>query len=130
MRGGDVTIDSSTSSQFISALLLIAPKADDEIVLRHRGAALPSEPHIAMTVSMLRDRGVAIDTTEHGTWRVTAGTIAGGIVDIEPDLSNAAPFLAAAMVTGGTHSYRRAGHDTPPSQAMHFVDCSPTWARP
>jgi 3-phosphoshikimate 1-carboxyvinyltransferase len=102
VRGGDVVIDSSESSQFISALLLIAPNAHDETVLRHRGAALPSEPHIAMTVSMLRDRGIAIDTTDYGTWRVTPGTIAGGSIDIEPDLSNAGPFLAAAMVTGGS----------------------------
>jgi 3-phosphoshikimate 1-carboxyvinyltransferase len=101
VRGGDVVIDSSTSSQFISALLLIAPRADDEIVLRHSGAALPSEPHIAMTVSMLRERGITVDTTEYGTWRVTPGTIRGGSVDIEPDLSNAGPFLAAAMVTDG-----------------------------
>jgi 3-phosphoshikimate 1-carboxyvinyltransferase len=102
VRGGDVVIDSSTSSQFISALLLIAPGADDETVLRHRGAALPSGPHIAMTVSMVRERGIAIDTTEHDTWRITPGTIRGGSYDIEPDLSNAGPFLAAAMVTGGT----------------------------
>ena len=102
VRGGDVVIDSSTSSQFISALLLIAAKADDDIVVHHRGGALPSEPHIDMTVSMLRDRGVTVDTSEYGTWRVTPGTIHGGIVDIEPDLSNAGPFLAAAMVTGGT----------------------------
>jgi 3-phosphoshikimate 1-carboxyvinyltransferase len=99
--GGAVVIDSSTSSQFISALLLIAPKADDEVALQHRGAPLPSEPHIAMTVSMLRERGVTVDTTEYGRWRVKPGTISGGIVDIEPDLSNAGPFLAAAMVTGG-----------------------------
>ena len=102
VRGGDVTIDSSASSQFISALLLIAAKADGEVVLRHRGAALPSEPHIAMTVSMLGDRGIAIDTSESETWRVTPGTITGGTVVIEPDLSNAGPFLAAAMVTGGS----------------------------
>jgi 3-phosphoshikimate 1-carboxyvinyltransferase len=102
VRGGDVVIDSSASSQFISALLLIAPKADDEIVLRHRGGTLPSEPHIAMTVSMLRERGITIDATEHDTWRVAPGVIVGGDVDIEPDLSNAGPFLAAAMVTGGT----------------------------
>jgi 3-phosphoshikimate 1-carboxyvinyltransferase len=101
VRGGNVVIDSSESSQFISALLLIAPKADGQTVLRHRGTALPSEPHVAMTVSMLRDRGITIDTSEHGTWRVTPGTLAGGIIDIEPDLSNAGPFLAAAMVTGG-----------------------------
>ncbi len=119
VRGGDVTIDSSTSSQFISALLLIAPKADDEIVIRHRGAALPSEPHIAMTVSMLRDRGIAIDTTEHDAWRVTPGTIAGGIVEIEPDLSNAAPFLAAAMVTGGSiHVADWPRHTTQPGDAL------------
>lgn len=99
---GEAVIDSSASSQFISALLLIAPKADDVIVLRHRGAALPSEPHIAMTVSMLRERGIAIDTHDDTTWRVTPGAIRGGTVDIEPDLSNAGPFLAAAMVTGGS----------------------------
>ncbi|HZV27829.1 MAG TPA: 3-phosphoshikimate 1-carboxyvinyltransferase, partial [Acidothermaceae bacterium] len=119
VRGGDVVIDSSASSQFISALLLIAPKANDEIVLRHRGAALPSEPHIAMTVSMLRERGIAIDTTEYGTWRVAPGTIAGGIIDIEPDLSNAGPFLAAAMVTGGSiHIDGWPLHTTQPGDAL------------
>lgn len=102
VRGGDVVIDSSASSQFISALLLIAANADEDVVLRHRGTALPSQPHIDMTVSMLRERGVIVDTTDDGTWRVTPASIRGGIVDIEPDLSNAGPFLAAAMVTGGT----------------------------
>jgi 3-phosphoshikimate 1-carboxyvinyltransferase len=119
VRGGDVVIDSSASSQFISALLLIAPKADAEITLRHRGAALPSEPHIAMTVSMLRERGITIDTTEYGIWRVAPGAIGGGTVDIEPDLSNAGPFLAAAIVTGGT--IRIAGwprHTTQPGDAL------------
>jgi 3-phosphoshikimate 1-carboxyvinyltransferase len=119
LRGGEVTIDSSTSSQFVSALLLVAPKADDEIVLHHRGAALPSEPHIAMTVSMLRERGVTIDATEYATWRITPGTIGGSNIDIEPDLSNAAPFLAAAMVTGG--SILIAGwprHTTQPGDAL------------
>ena len=101
VRGGEVVIDSSTSSQFISALLLIAPKADDEIVLRHRGAPLPSAPHIAMTVSMLRERGITIDSTETDAWRIRPARMSGGSVDIEPDLSNAGPFLAAAMVTGG-----------------------------
>ena len=119
VRGGDVVIDSSESSQFISALLLIASKAGNDTVLRHRGAALPSEPHIAMTVSMLRDRGIAIDTTEHGTWRVTPGTIAGGVVDIEPDLSNAGPFLAAAMVTGGSiHIAGWPQHTAQPGDAL------------
>jgi 3-phosphoshikimate 1-carboxyvinyltransferase len=119
VRGGEVVIDSSASSQFISALLLMAPKADNEIVLRHRGAPLPSQPHIAMTVSMLRDRGIAIETPDHDTWRITPGTIAGGTLDIEPDLSNAGPFLAAAMVTGGTmHIPGWPRHTTQPGDAL------------
>ena len=119
LHGGEVVIDSSTSSQFISALLMIAPKAAEEIVLRHRGATLPSAPHIAMTVSMLRARGIAVDTTEFATWRVTPGGLRGGAVDIEPDLSNAGPFLAAAMVTGG--NVRIPGwprHTTQPGDAL------------
>lgn len=119
IRGGHVVIDSSTSSQFISALLLIAPKADDEITLQHHGGALPSEPHIAMTVSMLRARGISIDTTEPATWRIAPGTIGGGDVDIEPDLSNAGPFLAAAMVTGGViHLPGWPRHTTQPGDAL------------
>ncbi len=119
VHGGEVAIDSSSSSQFISALLMIAPKADGEIVLRHVGAALPSAPHIAMTVSMLRERGITVDTTADATWRVTPGSLSGGTVDIEPDLSNAGPFLGAAMVTGGT--VRIPGwprHTTQPGDAL------------
>jgi 3-phosphoshikimate 1-carboxyvinyltransferase len=101
LAGGDCTIDSSSSSQFISALLLAAPRASDAIVVRHVGPALPSLPHIQMTVAMLRARGVVVDDGDRTTWRVRPGPIRGGTVNVEPDLSNAAPFLAAALVTGG-----------------------------
>jgi 3-phosphoshikimate 1-carboxyvinyltransferase len=101
LPGGECTIDSSSSSQFISALLLSAPRASAPVVVRHVGPALPSMPHIEMTVAMLRDRGVAVDDTARDAWRVTPGPIHGGTIDVEPDLSNAAPFLAAALVTGG-----------------------------
>jgi 3-phosphoshikimate 1-carboxyvinyltransferase len=101
LPGGECVIDSSSSSQFISALLLVAPRATGAIVVRHVGPALPSLPHIEMTVAMLRDRGVVVDDSELNTWRMQPGSIRGGTVEVEPDLSNAAPFLAAALVTGG-----------------------------
>ena len=98
-----VVIDSSASSQFVSALLLVGARLPDGLELRHNGTTLPSRPHIAMTVEMLRDRGVRIDESDDGLrWVVYPGPIAAVDVQVEPDLSNAAPFLAAAAVTGGT----------------------------
>lgn len=98
-----VVIDSSASSQFVSALLLVGARLPDGLELRHEGTTLPSRPHIAMTVDMLRDRGVRIDESDDGLrWVVHPGPIAAQDVQVEPDLSNSAPFLAAAAVTGGT----------------------------
>ena len=102
LRGGVVTVDASTSSQFVSGLLLAGARYADGIDVRHRGSSIPSLPHIDMTVAMLRARGVAVDDTEPNRWVVTPGPIAALDVTIEPDLSNAAPFLAAAAITGGT----------------------------
>lgn len=101
VRGGEVTLDASESSQFVSALLLAAPRYDRGLVVRHVGSAVPSRPHISMTVDLLRDRGVAVDDSDPDVWRVSPGPISALDVDVEPDLSNAAPFLAAAVVTGG-----------------------------
>jgi 3-phosphoshikimate 1-carboxyvinyltransferase len=99
--GGEVEIDASSSSQFVSALLLAGARFDRGVVVRHVGAPVPSLPHIEMTVEMLRDAGVAVDDSEADVWSVAPGPIAPRRLAIEPDLSNAAPFLAAAMVTGG-----------------------------
>jgi 3-phosphoshikimate 1-carboxyvinyltransferase len=101
LRGGTVTIDASASSQFVSGLLLAGARFSDGLTVRHVGDPVPSEPHIAMTVEVLRDSGVLIDDTEPDTWRVHPGQIHPLDVEVEPDLSNAAPFLAAALVTGG-----------------------------
>ncbi|MEQ7006217.1 3-phosphoshikimate 1-carboxyvinyltransferase, partial [Actinopolymorpha sp. B17G11] len=98
LPGGAVEIDASSSSQFVSALLLAAARYDDGVSLHHVGKPVPSMPHIEMTVAMLRERGVEVDDTEANTWRVSPGPIKAIDVEIEPDLSNAAPFLAAALV--------------------------------
>ena len=106
VRGGEVTIDASASSQFVSALLLSAARFDEGLVLRHRGAPVPSMPHIDMSVALLREHGVRVDVDTAdpaaATWRVHAGPLRALDRAVEPDLSNAAPFLAAAVVTGGS----------------------------
>lgn len=101
VTGGLVEIDSSASSQFVSALLLAGARFERGVEVRHVGERLPSQPHIRMTVEMLREAGVSVDDAEPERWAVAAGVIRGRETDIEPDLSNAAPFLAAALVTGG-----------------------------
>ncbi len=108
VRGGDLTIDASASSQFVSGILLAAARYEQGITLHHDGQHLPSMPHIEMTLDCLAKRGVEVTSSNldgvNGlpTWTVSPGPISGGIVAIEPDLSNAGPFLAAAMVAGGS----------------------------
>jgi len=117
VAGGVVTLDASASSQLVSGLLLAAPRFDKGVEVRHRGGRVPSAPHIAMTVQMLRGAGAEVETasmmrSEPGgihladTWRIHPGPIRAGTLAVEPDVVNAAPFLAAALVTGGTVTIR------------------------
>jgi 3-phosphoshikimate 1-carboxyvinyltransferase len=102
VEGGEIAIDASSSSQFVSGLLLAAPRFTNGLVLRHTGKTLPSLPHIEMTIATLARRGVDVESPEPGVWVVPPSDIAGLDIDIEPDLSNAGPFLAAALVAGGS----------------------------
>lgn len=103
IKGGKLTIDASASSQFLSALLLVAPSFKDGLVVQHKGERLPSMPHIEMTVEMLREFGGIVDVDSRAqTWSVEPGKLHGCDLVIEPDLSNAAPFLSIAMVCGGS----------------------------
>jgi 3-phosphoshikimate 1-carboxyvinyltransferase len=101
--GGALTIDASASSQFLSALLLVAPSFENGIIATHKGGSLPSMPHIEMTVEMLREFGAQVNVDESAqSWSVKPGKLHGKELVIEPDLSNAAPFLSMAMVCGGS----------------------------
>lgn len=102
VRGGKVTLDASGSSQFVSALLLAGARYDEGVDIRHDGKPVPSQPHLDMSVGMLRERGVQVDDSEPNRWVVAPGPIRALDTAIEPDLSNAAPFLAAAVITGGS----------------------------
>src|SRR5919107_1650704 len=101
LPGGEVVIDASASSQFVSGLLLSGARYDKGVTVVHDGKPVPSLPHIDMSVAMLRTAGVDVDDEEPNTWRVAPGPIAARDWTVEPDLSNAAVFLAAAAVTGG-----------------------------
>lgn len=102
VAGGTVRVDASSSSQFVSGLLLSGATFVDGLTVVHTGDSVPSAPHVAMTVSMLRDAGAVVDDSEPNRWHVRPGPIAARHWAIEPDLSNAVPFLAAAVVTSGT----------------------------
>ena len=102
LKGGVIEIDASSSSQFVSALLLIGPAMKEGITVRHIGKSLPSQPHIDMTIEMLRLFGAVVDDSKDGEWRVEAGKLIGQDLVIEPDLSNAAPFMSMALVCGGS----------------------------
>jgi 3-phosphoshikimate 1-carboxyvinyltransferase len=102
LRGGAVTLDASQSSQLVSGLLLSAPRFDEGVTVRHEGAALPSAPHLAMTVEALRGAGAVVDDTSRGTWVVAPGPLRARDAAVEPDLSTAAAYLAAPLVAGGS----------------------------
>jgi 3-phosphoshikimate 1-carboxyvinyltransferase len=100
--GGELSIDASESSQFVSGLLLVAARFKNGLTLNHTGKTLPSMPHIDMTIETLAKRGVKVSKLSETSWRIEPGEISSRTVDIEPDLSNAGPFMAAALVAGGT----------------------------
>ena len=101
IKGGTVEIDASASSQFVSALLLVAPATQEGITIKNIGPSLPSAPHIEMTIQMLEKFGATVQRTA-SSWSVQPCQLIGQDLVIEPDLSNAAPFMAAAMICGGS----------------------------
>jgi 3-phosphoshikimate 1-carboxyvinyltransferase len=102
VAGGSVVIDASASSQFVSGLLLAGARYDQGVDVRHDGKPVPSLPHIAMTVAMLRQHGVEVDDADANRWSVAPGPVVAVDHVVEPDLSSAAPFLALAAVSGGS----------------------------
>jgi 3-phosphoshikimate 1-carboxyvinyltransferase len=100
--GGELSIDASESSQFVSGLLLVAARFKNGLTLNHTGKTLPSMPHIDMTIDTLAKRGLKVSKLSETSWQIEPGEISGRTVEIEPDLSNAGPFMAAALVAGGT----------------------------
>lgn len=112
VAGGRTVVDASGSSQFVSALLLAGARYDAGVEVVHEGPPVPSLPHIDMTVAALRAHGVEVDSGVDGgvdggrRWAVAPGPVRAHDHRIEPDLSNAGPFLALAAATGGRVTVR------------------------
>ncbi|PYC67052.1 3-phosphoshikimate 1-carboxyvinyltransferase [Streptomyces tateyamensis] len=126
LDGGVVELDASASSQFVSALLLSGARYNQGVEVRNTGGPVPSLPHIRMTVDMLRLAGVQVDAPEDGgepdVWRVTPGALLGRDLVVEPDLSNAAPFFGAALVTAGQVTVRDwPRHTTQPGDQLREI---------
>jgi len=121
ISGGELTIDASASSQFVSGLLLAAARYENGLTLHHSGSHLPSLPHIEMTIETLRARAVLVHQPDSVTWVVEPGDISGGEITIEPDLSNAGPFIAAALVLGGSVTIKDWPEQTT-QVGKHFVE--------
>lgn len=133
VRGGTVTIDASQSSQFVSALLLAGARYETGIDVHHQGAPVPSLPHIEMTIEMLREHGVSVDDSVPNRWAVAPGPVKALDRRIEPDLSNAAPFLMLAAVSGGRVTVRDwPEHTTQAGDALRDIltafGCTVTWS--
>ncbi len=101
INGGEVEIDASASSQFLSSLLLVAPLMKQGLKIKNVGKNLPSKPHIEMTIAMLAQYGAVVDTSIANQWSVVPTKLSGVDLVIEPDLSNAAVFMAAPILCGG-----------------------------
>lgn len=101
VAGGSIEIDASESSQFVSALLLAGARFDEGLTVTHIGSRLPSQPHIDMSLHMLRRHVVDVVRPDARTWSIAPGVLRAANWHIEPDLSNAMPFIAAAALTGG-----------------------------
>lgn len=122
MPGGEITIDASASSQFVSAILLAGARCDRGVQVHHEGPPIPSMPHIEMTIAMLAEHHVPVLYREPYTWQVDPGVIKAVDRRIEPDLSNAAAFLAAALVAGGSVTVPGwPAHSTQPGEAVRAL---------
>lgn len=101
LRGGEVHFDRPISSQFVSAILLAAPLAADDVMIDvSRG--LPSAPYVNMTLSVMDAFGVAFIDDHQGRFIVPAPQVPTGTTyAVEPDASAASYFFAAAALSGG-----------------------------
>lgn len=99
LSGGSVELDARDSSQFVSALLMAAARAESEITVQVKN--LVSAPYLRLTLDVLRDFGAEIDAPDSRKFRVRPSRLGLRRYEIEADFSSAAYPAAAAVLTGG-----------------------------
>ena len=120
LRGGNVSIRGNVSSQYLTALLLAAPLAQDTLDIEILGD-LVSKPYIDMTVDVMRRFGVGVENDNYQAFRVTGGQTyqSPGIALVEGDASSASYFLSAAAIRGGTVRVTGVGADSIQGDVQH-----------
>jgi len=102
-KGGEISVDGSVSSQFLTALLMTAPLAESDTVIRIKGE-LVSKPYIDITLNLMKTFGVTVVNEDYQQFCVQANQsyTSPGTYLVEGDASSASYFLAAAAIKGGT----------------------------
>ncbi|KLV09033.1 3-phosphoshikimate 1-carboxyvinyltransferase [Photobacterium aquae] len=102
LAGGNVEIDGSISSQFLTAFLMAAPLADTDTTIAIKGD-LVSKPYIDITLHIMAQFGVTVENQHYQTFIVKGGQsyVSPGDLLVEGDASSASYFLAAAAIRGG-----------------------------
>ena len=103
LNGGEMSVDGSVSSQFLTALLMAAPLFSGDVTIRIKGE-LVSKPYIDITLDTMAKFGVTVENDNYQTFTVSgdAKYIAPGKFMVEGDASSASYFLAAGAIKGGT----------------------------
>nr|ADQ43380.1 putative EPSP synthase [Streptomyces virginiae] len=111
IEGGELSVDSSLSSQYLSGLLMAAPLMRRGLQVR-TGSSLVSRPYVDMTVALMRRFGARVEESADGTLSVRPGAYDATDVVVEPDASSASYIFAAAAVTGRTVTVPGLGTDS------------------
>jgi 3-phosphoshikimate 1-carboxyvinyltransferase len=103
LNGGEMSVDGSVSSQFLTALLMAAPLFAGDVTIRIKGE-LVSKPYIDITLDTMAKFGVSVDNDDYQTFTIAgdAKYISPGKFMVEGDASSASYFLAAGAIKGGT----------------------------
>ncbi|CAB9494136.1 5-enolpyruvylshikimate-3-phosphate synthetase [Alteromonas macleodii] len=103
LNGGEMSVDGSVSSQFLTALLMAAPLFSGDVTIRIKGE-LVSKPYIDITLDTMAKFGVTVENDNYQTFTVSGNAkyVAPGKFMVEGDASSASYFLAAGAIKGGT----------------------------
>lgn len=127
ISGGEITLDASVSSQYLSALLLITPFAKSPVTIHVK--ELRSKPYVDLTIEIMKQFGVTVQNQDYKTFTVLPQYYKAANYTVEGDYSSASYFLAAAAITGGKILLKNLKSDSKQGDAyfitlMEQIGCS------
>jgi len=102
LKGGTISIRGNVSSQFLTAMLMVAPLCEGDVIIQVEGE-LVSKPYIDITLDVMKRFGVNVTNQSYQSFHIKAGQtyLSPGEIMVEGDASSASYFLAAAAIAGG-----------------------------